>query len=89
VAIAGIIVSQDQRPKTEGQNSIDIPERIPLGLAIAFDQGVDHRGKISGDHVFQIEILIDAVVGEAVLREVVGANAFVAIAGADLLAALG
>ncbi len=53
-------------------------ERVDDGLQAAFH-----------DEVELVEGEADAVIGEAILREVLSANLLAAIAGADLLFALG
>src|SRR5262249_19039411 len=52
-------------------------QRVPAGLGLA-----PHR-------LGQREVAVQPVVGQAVLREVVGTDAFAAVAAADLLLALG
>ena len=64
--------------------------RQQLGLMVG-DQRVDDLAqRLALDHLRQIvERQIDAVVGDAALREIIGADALGAIAGADLVLALG
>ena len=46
--------------------------------------------RFAGDHLRQfVECQVDAVIGDAALREIVGADALAAVAGADLLLAVG
>ena len=59
-------------------------------LAVVVDQRVGHRLQVAGDDLVEVvQREADAVVGEAVLREVVGANPLAAVAGADERLALG
>ena len=45
--------------------------------------------RFAGDHLRQlVECEVDAVIGDAALREIIGADALGAVAGADLLAAV-
>ena len=69
--------------------SIDRSERRPLLLPLVFHQGVDHRIEVAGDDVVElVEREVDAVVGQAVFGEIVGADPLAAVAGADLGLAL-
>ncbi len=53
-------------------------------------QGVGDRLQVAGDDLVElVERQVDAVVGHAVLREVVGADPLAAVAGADEALALG
>ena len=54
-------------------------------------QCVDHIGeRLAFHHLRQfVERQVDAVIGDATLREIIGADAFGAVAGADLAAPLG
>ena len=53
-------------------------------------QRVDQSVEIAVNHAIEVmKREFDAVVGHAVLREIVGANVFVSLAGADLAVALG
>src|SRR5262245_25106690 len=59
----------------------------PLLFVVLFER-VDDVAEIAGDDgVELVEIQIDAVIGDAILRKIVGADAFVAVAGTDLAAA--
>ena len=54
------------------------------------DERVDERADFSVHGIAELmQRHTDAVIGDAVLREIVGANFFGAIAGADLSAAFG
>ncbi len=62
---------------------IDI-HRVPQLLAIVLDQRVTDRLQVAGDDLIQfVERQVDAVIGDAVLGEVVGADPLAAVAGAD------
>ena len=53
-------------------------------LAVVVDQRVGHRLQVAGDDLVElVQREADAVVGQAILREVVGANPLAAVAGAD------
>src|SRR6266702_5213097 len=57
---------------------------------IVRDEAVDERGEFSIHHVGElVERQADAMIGHAVLGEIVGADFFGAVAGLDLPAALG
>src|SRR5690625_3114541 len=56
----------------------------PLGL-VHLDRRGDHRAQVTVQHVVQVVGLVPgAVVGDPVLREVVGADPFAAVHGAHL-----
>src|SRR5216683_4510780 len=67
----------------------------PFGLLQALflvipAQSVDHFAQVARDDgVELVPRLVDAMVGDAILREVVGADALAAVAGADQALALG
>src|SRR6185312_4086968 len=56
---------------------VEVTQRLDQIADVAGDDGVEF-----------VQIQIDAVIGDAVLREIVGADAFAAIAGADQRSAL-
>ena len=59
-------------------------------LAIVVDEGVGNRLQVADDHLIEVvHRQADAVIGHAVLREIVGANPLAAVAGADEAFALG
>ena len=61
------------------------PSAHALLLAVVFDQGVDHRSEVAGQDIVElVERQVDAVIGEAVLGKVVGADPLAAVARADL-----
>ena len=63
--------------------------RHPLG-AVGGAQGVEHRVEVAVEHPVEVVGLVaDAVVGDPVLRVVVGAHALGAVDGAYLAAAVG
>ena len=61
-----------------------------LGGLMLGGQRIDQFAQgFAGHHLRQlIKRQVDAVIGDAVLREIVGADALAAVAGADLLAAI-
>src|SRR5881275_2210790 len=53
-------------------------------LLVELPQGLDQLAERSGDDRIElVEIQIDPVIGNAILRKIVGANALAAVAGAD------
>src|ERR1700683_979800 len=60
-----------------------------LGFVVRY-QAIDQRSELSFHHVGQlVKSKADAVIGDAILREIVGADFFGTVAGFDLSAALG
>ena len=52
-------------------------------FAVEVLEGGDEVGEVAGDDFFEGEVFVEAMVGAAVLGEVVGADAGVAVAAAD------
>src|SRR5205814_191483 len=65
--------------------------RGELGGLMLGGQGIDQFAqRLAGNHLRQfVERQVDAVVGDAALRKIVGADAFGAVTGADFLLAIG
>ena len=75
---------------SHSSHSIQSAHLVAELLAVVVDQGVGHRLQIAGDDLIElVQRQADAVIGHAVLREVVGADPLAAIAGADQALALG
>src|SRR5438876_262724 len=65
-------------------------QRRQLLLQIVHHERIDQRIDFAFNHVREIiEREFDAVIGHTVLRKIVGANFFAALAGANLVFALG
>ena len=63
-------------------------DRVEPGGEVGLDAGVDDRLQVAVEHLVEVVGLVaGAVVGDAVLREVVGADPLGAVDGADLAAA--
>src|SRR5439155_159097 len=83
---AGPRPSSPARRPDDSRNSFLALQPLPLVKVL---QGPDQLAHVAGDDRVQfVEREVDAVVGQAVLREVVGADALAAVARADQRAAL-
>ena len=71
-------------------SSIESAHLVAELLPVVVDQGVRHGLQVAGDDLVQIvQCQADTVVRDAILREVVRANPFAAVAGTDQAFSLG